>query len=45
MHGQALVRDSDTELVERLRNGDEATFAGLIDAYSASLLRPAATFV
>jgi RNA polymerase sigma-70 factor (ECF subfamily) len=30
MHGQALVRDSDTELVERLRNGDEATFAGLI---------------
>jgi RNA polymerase sigma-70 factor (ECF subfamily) len=45
MHGQALVRDSDTELVERLRNGDEATFAGLIDAYSASLLRLAATFV
>jgi RNA polymerase sigma-70 factor (ECF subfamily) len=45
MHGQALVRDSDTELVERLRNGDEANFAGLIDAYSASLLRLAATFV
>jgi len=45
MHGQTLVRESDTELIERLRNGDEATFAGLIDAYSAPLLRLAVTFV
>jgi RNA polymerase sigma-70 factor, ECF subfamily len=45
MQGQTLVRDSDTELVERLRNGDEAAFAGLIDAYSAPLLRLAITFV
>src|SRR6202043_1604470 len=45
MEGQTLVRDADTELVERLRNGDEATFAGLIDAYSAPLLRLAVTFV
>jgi RNA polymerase sigma-70 factor (ECF subfamily) len=45
VHGQTLVRDSDTELVERLRNGDEATFAGLIDTYSAPLLRLAITFV
>ena len=45
MEGQTLVRDSDTELVERLRNGDEATFARLIDAYSAPLLRLAITFV
>ena len=40
-----LLRDSDAELVERLRNGDEATFVGLIDAYSAPLLRLALTFV
>jgi RNA polymerase sigma-70 factor (ECF subfamily) len=45
MPGQTLVRDADTELVERLRNGDEATFAGLIDVYSAPLLRLAMTFV
>jgi RNA polymerase sigma-70 factor (ECF subfamily) len=45
MQGQTLVRDSDSELVERLRDGDEATFAGLIDAYSAPLLRLAITFV
>jgi RNA polymerase sigma-70 factor, ECF subfamily len=42
---RALVRDSDAELVERLRGGDESTFAGLIDAYSAPLLRLALTFV
>jgi RNA polymerase sigma-70 factor (ECF subfamily) len=45
MPGQTLVRDADTELVERLRNGDEATFTRLIDAYSAPLLRLAMTFV
>ena len=45
MGTQPLVRDSDTELVERLRDGDEATFARLIDAYSAPLLRLAVTFV
>ncbi|MEA2634963.1 MAG: hypothetical protein QOH92_1730 [Chloroflexota bacterium] len=45
MDSRTLVRDSDTELVERLRHGDEATFARLIDAYSAPLLRLAVTFV
>src|ERR1700730_2289414 len=45
MEGQTLVRDADTELVERLRSGDEATFAGLIDTYSAPLLRLAVTLV
>jgi RNA polymerase sigma-70 factor (ECF subfamily) len=45
LNGQTLVRDSDAELTERLRNGDEAAFAGLIDAYSAPLLRLAVTFV
>jgi RNA polymerase sigma-70 factor (ECF subfamily) len=43
--GQTLVRDSDAELIDRLRNGDEATFAWLIDTYSAALLRLAVTFV
>jgi RNA polymerase sigma-70 factor, ECF subfamily len=42
---QTLVRGSDADLVARLRNGDEAAFAGLIDAYSAPLLRLAVTFV
>src|ERR1700674_480438 len=45
MESETLVRDADTELVERLRDGDEATFAALIDAYSAPLLRLAVTFV
>jgi RNA polymerase sigma-70 factor, ECF subfamily len=43
--GQTVVRDSDAELIDRLRNCDEATFAWLIDTYSAPLLRLAATFV
>ena len=43
--GQTLVRDSDAELIDRLRNCDEATFAWLIDTYSAPLLRLAVTFV
>jgi len=43
--GQILVRDSDAELIDRLRNCDEATFAWLIDTYSAPLLRLAVTFV
>jgi len=42
---QTMLRTSDAELVERLRDGDEATFARLIDAYSAPLLRLAVTFV
>jgi RNA polymerase sigma-70 factor (ECF subfamily) len=42
---QTLVRDSDAELIDRLRNCDEATFAWLIDTYSAPLLRLAVTFV
>jgi len=45
MGSRTLVRDSDAELIDRLRNGDEAAFAGLIDAYSAPLLRLAVTFV
>src|SRR5713101_6703703 len=45
MEGQTLVRDSDAELIERLRDGDEATFARLIDSYSAPLLRLAVAFV
>jgi RNA polymerase sigma-70 factor, ECF subfamily len=45
MGTQTMVRDSDAELVERLRDGDEATFARLIDAYSAPLLRLAVTYV
>jgi len=43
--GQTLVRDSDAELIDRLRSCDEATFAWLIDTYSAPLLRLAITFV
>jgi RNA polymerase sigma-70 factor (ECF subfamily) len=45
MGGQTVVRDSDAELIDRLRDGDEAAFGGLIDAYSAPLLRLAITFV
>src|SRR5713101_1524421 len=45
MEGQTLVRDSDAELIDRLLDGDEATFVRLIDAYSAPLLRLAVTFV
>src|SRR5216684_242055 len=45
MEGQTLVRHSDAELIDRLRDGDEATFVRLIDAYSAPLLRLAVTFV
>ncbi len=43
--GQTLVRDSDARLIDRLRSGDEPTFAWLIDTYSAPLLRLAVTFV
>jgi RNA polymerase sigma-70 factor (ECF subfamily) len=45
MGGQTLVRDSDAELIDRLRHGDESAFAWLIDTYSAPLLRLAVTFV
>jgi RNA polymerase sigma-70 factor, ECF subfamily len=45
LNAQTLVRDSDAELIDRLRNGDEAAFARLIDAYSAPLLRLAMVFV
>jgi RNA polymerase sigma-70 factor, ECF subfamily len=45
MGSRTLVRDSDAELIDRLRHGDEAAFAWLIDTYSASLLRLAVTFV
>jgi RNA polymerase sigma-70 factor, ECF subfamily len=45
MDGQTLVRDSDAELIDRLRNGDEAAFTELIDSYSAPLLRLALAFV
>lgn len=45
MGGQTLVRESDAELIDRLRSCDEAAFAWLIDTYSAPLLRLAVTFV
>jgi RNA polymerase sigma-70 factor, ECF subfamily len=45
LKSQILVRDSDAELIDRLRMGDEAAFAWLIDTYSAPLLRLAVTFV
>jgi RNA polymerase sigma-70 factor, ECF subfamily len=45
MSSRTLVRDTDAELVDRLRNGDEAAFVGLIDAYSAPLLRLAVAYV
>ena len=45
MASRTLVRDTDAELIDRLRNGDEAAFAWLIDTYSAPLLRLAVTFV
>jgi RNA polymerase sigma-70 factor (ECF subfamily) len=45
LNGQTLVRDSDAELIDRLRTGDEAAFVGMIDTYSAPLLRLALAFV
>jgi RNA polymerase sigma-70 factor, ECF subfamily len=36
---------SDLELVEALRGGDEAVFAEVVDAWSSSMLRLAASFV
>jgi RNA polymerase sigma-70 factor, ECF subfamily len=45
LNPQTLVRYSDADLIDRLRTGDEAAFAGLIDAYSAPLLRLAVAFV
>ncbi len=38
LNGQTLVRDSDAELIDRLRHGDEAAFVWLIDTYSAPLV-------
>ena len=45
MGSQTIVRESDAELIELLRDGDEAAFARLIDSYSAPLLRLALAFV
>src|SRR2546428_8153527 len=45
MGSQTIVRNSDAELIALLRDGDEAAFARLIDAYSAPLLRLALPFV
>jgi RNA polymerase sigma-70 factor, ECF subfamily len=45
MSSETLVRGSDAELIDRLRAGDEAAFVGMIDAYSAPLLRLALSFV
>jgi RNA polymerase sigma-70 factor (ECF subfamily) len=45
LNAEPLVRDSDAELIERLRHGDEAAFGRLMDAYSAPLLRLAVVFV
>jgi RNA polymerase sigma-70 factor (ECF subfamily) len=45
MGSRTLVRESDAELLDRLRAGDEEAFARLIDSYSAPLLRLAVAFV
>jgi RNA polymerase sigma-70 factor (ECF subfamily) len=45
MGSRTMVRGSEAELIDRLRDGDEAAFARLIDAYSAALLRLAVAFV
>src|SRR2546428_11179861 len=45
MGSQTIVRDSDADLIALLRDGDEAAFARLIDAYSAPVLRLALVFV
>ena len=37
--------EAESAIVERLREGDEAAFAGLVDRYGASMLRFARTFV
>src|SRR5690348_7127578 len=38
-------RTSEAELIDRLRNGDEAAFTWLVDTYSPSLKRLALVFV
>jgi RNA polymerase sigma-70 factor (ECF subfamily) len=44
--GPRLSRDTgDADLVRRLREGDEAAFAGIVDAWSPMLLRVARNFV
>ena len=42
---EAISERDDQELVTALRSGDEATFAALIDAHSAALVRVARTYV
>ena len=42
---RADVREPDSELVTRLRSGDEAAFASVLDAWSAGMLRLARTIV
>src|SRR2546428_12576533 len=39
MGSQTIVRESDAELIELLRDGDDAAFSRLIGAYSALLRR------
>jgi RNA polymerase sigma-70 factor (ECF subfamily) len=43
--GTAITLEHDGELVARLRGGDEAAFAALVDAWSPAMLRLARTFV
>lgn len=39
-----LLRDEEAEVLARLRAGDEAAFAALVDAHQAALLRMARTY-
>ncbi|RSM46749.1 RNA polymerase subunit sigma-24 [Amycolatopsis balhimycina DSM 5908] len=43
--GRATPLPSDTELLERLRSGDESAYALLLDAWSGKLMRVARYFV
>jgi RNA polymerase sigma-70 factor, ECF subfamily len=43
--GRAEGAASDAELVDRLRSGDDAAFAAVVDAWSPGMLRVARTFV
>jgi RNA polymerase sigma-70 factor (ECF subfamily) len=45
MAARASVAADERELVERLRAGDEAAFAALVDAHSSALLRLARMYV
>lgn len=43
--GGVIASDDDRRVVAALRDGDESTFAALVDMYGAAMLRVAATWV